>query len=165
MELIRFTLSRPGQWFNGATLYRKDVVLPLWNTIAMAGTALDFSMHIRLSLIEGASVAFVNDRNMILCVHEGQESISNNIFLAQSGAQLALHIWEFERPIRKEYRTLFGRRFSKDINHYARMLWDRGNVAGARNLFKKELFFYPYSWMTWLRFLRTFILRPTAIKQ
>ena len=159
-ELMELTLGFSGEWFNGATLYKTNVVRSMWNRICMAGTALDFSMHIRLSLLDNVRIIFLNDNNMILRIHAGQESQRNSLYLAESAANLALQMWSFEIGGRNKYRDLFRKRFSADINDYARKLWDAGYVEDSRNMHRKELTIMPFQVGSWLRFLRTFFAYP-----
>ena len=160
-DLIAFTLGITGEWFNGATLYNLDVVRSVWPYVMMAGTALDFSLHIRLSLIPGASVYFLPNADIILRIHSEQESKRNSLHLAECAAKLAFQVWRFElRRQRRDIKALFRRRLSKDLNHYARMLWDRNRIDEARHMFLNELSVKPTSVMTWARLFRSYITRP-----
>lgn len=159
-ELVEFTVASSGEWFVGATLYRTNIVRSMWNKIYVAGTALDFSMHVRLALLENAHVYFVNDNNTVLRVHPGQESQRNSLYLAESCAKTVLELWDFEIGNQKRYRTLYRKKFSSDINHYGRMLWNRGCVKDARNMFLKSLLIYPLQLVTGLKLLRTFWVAP-----
>jgi glycosyltransferase involved in cell wall biosynthesis len=162
-ELVEFIVASSGEWFVGATLYRTSTVRSMWNKICVAGTALDFSMHVRLTLLENARVYFVNDNNTVVRVHAGQESKRNSLYLAESNAKTVLELWNFEIGNQKQYRTLYRKKFSSDINHYGRMLWDRGCVKDARNMFLKSLLIYPLQLVTGLRLLRTFLVTPKPI--
>jgi glycosyltransferase involved in cell wall biosynthesis len=159
--LVAFALGMTGEWFNGATLYDLDKVRSVWPYVVMAGTALDFSLHIRLSLIPGASVYFLPNADMMLRVHSCQESKRNSLHLAECGAKLAFQMWRFElRRQRRDIKALFRRRLAKDLNHYARMLWDRNRVDEARHMFLNELSVKPTSLMTWARLFRSYVTRP-----
>lgn len=164
-ELIEFTMASSGEWFVGATLYRTSIVRSMWNKICVAGPALDFSMHVHLSLLENARIYFVNDNNIVLRVHAGQESRRNPLCLAESNAKAVLALWNFEMGNHSEYRILYRRKFSSDINHYARMLWDRGCVKDARNMFLKSLLVYPLQIVAGLKFLRSFLVTPKRIAE
>jgi len=160
-ELVAYTLGMTGEWFNGATLYDLETVRSVWPYAMMAGIALDFSLHIRLSLHPGASIYFLDSHDMMLRVHSGQESKRNSLYLAECGAKLAIQIWRFElRKQRRDIKGLFRKRFSEDLNHYARMLWDRNRVDEARHMFRNELSLMPTSVMTWARLFRTYFTHP-----
>jgi glycosyltransferase involved in cell wall biosynthesis len=162
-DLVEFTLASSGEWFVGATLYRTSIVRSMWSKICVAGTALDFSMHVRLTLLENARVCFVNDKSTVLRVHAGQESQRNMFYLAESNAKTVLELWNFEIGNQKQNRTLYRKKVSSDINHYGRMLWDRGCVEGARNMFLKSLLIYPLQLVTGLKLLRSFLVAPKPI--
>ncbi len=160
-ELVAYTLGMTGEWFNGATLYNLEIVRSVWPSVMMAGTALDFSLHVRLSLLPGASVYFLPNADMTLRAHSDQESKRNSLHLAECAAKLALQLWRFE--LKKEsadIKALLRGRLSKDLNHYARMLWDENRVDEARYMFLNELSVKPTSMMTWARLFRSYIKRP-----
>lgn len=160
-ELIGFALGRTGEWFNGATLYNLEMVRSVWPHVMMAGTSLDFSLHVRLSLLPEASAYFLPHPDMMLRVHSDQESQRNSLYLAECAAKLALQLWRFElKREDADTKALFRRRLSKDINNYARMLWDRNHVEEARYIFLNELSIRPTSVMAWARLIRSYIMRP-----
>lgn len=164
MELIKYTLGFTGEWFNGATLYDAQSLRSLWDKVSTAGIALDFSLHMRLALSSGARVMFYPDCDMFLRVHPDQESKRNSLFLSECAAKLAIQMWNFEvKNSQVDVRRLFKKRFAEDLNHYGRMLWDRGRVAESRNAFKNELSIDPVRPKTWLRFLRTYIFHPRVV--
>jgi glycosyltransferase involved in cell wall biosynthesis len=157
-DLIEFTLGINGEWFNGATLYRTDVVRLMWDKISMAGTALDFSMHIRLSLLHSARVAYVTEPDMILRMHDGQESRRNSFYLAECAAKLSIDLWVFElSKISGRNSALYRKELAKLINHYARMLWDTDRIKDSRTMLFHEIRMYPYNFITWIKLFRTFI--------
>jgi glycosyltransferase involved in cell wall biosynthesis len=164
MELIRYTLGFTGEWFNGATLYDAKSLRSLWDKVSTAGIALDFSLHMRLTLLPDSKVMFYPDCDMSLRVHQDQESRRNSLYLAECAAKLAVQMWSLEVKGReRETVKLFGQRFVDDINHYGRMLWDRGCLIEARNAFKTELSIDRVRPLTWLRLLRTYLLNPRVI--
>jgi glycosyltransferase involved in cell wall biosynthesis len=156
-ELINLSLGFSGEWFNGATLYRTAAVQTLWDEIVFARTTLDLTLHILLSLKTGAKVLFLTESDMFLRVHAGQESINNNFYLSESAAIMAMKLWHFKIKPARRYRDLFRKRFSADISHYARILWDKGMILESRAMFQQELFIDPFNPKTWLRLLRTFL--------
>lgn len=160
-ELVAYALGMTGEWFNGATLYKLDIVRSVWPYAMMAGTALDFSLHLRLSLLPEASVYFIPNADMMLRVHSDQESQKNSLYLAECAAKLALQMWKFElKGQSADIKALFRRRLSNDLDHYAGLLWDRNRVDEARNMFLNKLSVRPTSVMTWVRLIRSYIARP-----
>ncbi len=156
-ELIDLTLGFSGEWFNGATLYRTELVRSIWNDIIFAGTVVDLAMHINLALMPKAKVHFLAQSGMLLCVHPQQESINNNLFLSESAALAAMKLWHFKVKPGGMYLAKFRKRFSSDLNNYGRILWDKGMVKESRSMFWQELMIQPFSSETWLRYLRTFV--------
>lgn len=156
-ELMDLTLGFSGEWFNGATLYRTELVQSLWNDIIFAGTVVDLTMHINLALMPKAKVHFLAQSDMLLRVHPHQESINNNLFLSESAALAAMKLWHFKIRPRGAYLVKFRKRFSSDLNNYGRILWDKGMVKESRSMFRQELVIRPFSIETWLRYLRTFV--------
>lgn len=161
LNLIKFALGFTGEWFNGATLYRADIVRALWPKAIFAGTAVDISLHIRLCLSGDSRLIFLPDTDMVLRVHADQESCRNSIYLAECTAVLAIGLWRTVLRTRgPAERELFRKRFVEDINHFARMSWDRGDVGTARAYFLNELAINPFRMRTWLRLLRSYIQTP-----
>lgn len=163
--LIKFILGFTGEWFNGATLYRTQIVQSLWNWVMMAGIALDFSLHIRLGMISDAGILFLPNSDMFLRVHKDQESKRNSIHLAECVAKMAIQMWNYEvQSCDRESKRLFRKRFADDIGHYSRMLWDRGQIVESRNAFKTELSVNPFRSITWLRLIRAYLKHPQVIR-
>ena len=158
--LIDLCLGVTGEWFNGATLYKTSLFRSLWHKVMFAGTALDIAMHIQLSLLPNAKLLFLSTSDMYLRVHPGQESISNQISLAESAALMAIQLWHFKVKSDNLYLDEFRERFSRDLSHFARMLWDRGRVDESRSMFRQELVIDPYSMSSWLRYFRTYLASP-----
>lgn len=158
--LINFTLGFTGEWFNGATLYKASVIQPLWNKILTAGTAVDLNLHIHLALIPDAKIVFLSQSDMRLRVHPLQESISNTLYLSECGAAMAMQLWHFIVKPEGRYIPQFRRRFSSDVNHYARILWDRGAVKESRSMFRLALTMNPFSIVTLLKYVRSFFVNP-----
>lgn len=156
-HLVDLTLGKSGEWFNGATLYKTTVVQSLWNNVMFAGTALDLTLHIYLSLMPDAKVLFLAQSDMVLRVHAEQESVRNRIFIAESAAFTAIKLWHTKIKPGKIYVSKFRNRFSCDIDHFGRILWDAGSIGESRQMFKQELLMKPYAVQTWLRYLRTFM--------
>lgn len=164
--LMRYGLEYSGEWFNGSTLYSTNIVRELWPKVMLAGTALDLSLHLHLCLHPSSKVFFTPQVDSILRVHPGQESQRNNLYLAECGAQFAKQYWQFEIiHQRKSIKKLFRERIGCQINHYARMMWDRGHTREARRLFACELHIRPKAWLTWLRYLRTFLIKPKPVDE
>ncbi|MEW5798816.1 MAG: glycosyltransferase family 2 protein [Bacteroidota bacterium] len=159
-DLIDLTLGFSGEWFNGATLYRTAVVQSLWNNMMFAGTVVDLTMHINLALMPKAKVHFLTKSDMLLRVHPQQESINNNLFLSESAALAAMKLWHFKVKPGGMYLAKFRKRFSSDLNNYARILWDKGMVKESRSIFWQKLMIRPFSFETWLRYIRTFVATP-----
>ncbi len=159
-DLICLTLGFTGEWFNGATLYKAPVLQSLWSKIIFAGTALDLTMHIYLSLLPNAKIFFLTQGDMYLRAHPNQESIHNNLYLSESAALMAIKLWHFKIKPEKIFLPLFRKRFASTVNHYARILWDRNEVQISRSMFREALVINPYSLITWLKYLRSFIVNP-----
>jgi len=158
-KLIKLLLGYTGEWFNGATLYKRELIDLCWDSAIRAGTALDLAVHIQLSLIDESLVVFRPEPEMNLRVHPEQESVSNGLYLAECAAILALYLWNFEPRIRKtEYINLFRNCFTKDINHFGRMLWYQGRRREAQAAFLTELRIDPFRFKTWLRYIRCLLL-------
>jgi glycosyltransferase involved in cell wall biosynthesis len=157
-DLINLTLGFTGEWFNGATLYKTSVIQPLWNKILTAGTAVDVNMHIHLALMPDAKIAYLSPSDMLLRIHPGQESISNTLYLSECGAMLAMQLWHFTVKPGHRYVRQFRKRFASDINHYARLLWDRKAVEESRSMFRQALVINPFSFVTWLKYIRSFFV-------
>jgi Glycosyltransferases involved in cell wall biogenesis len=162
--LLRYALEYSGDWFNGSTLYSAHIVRELWPKVMLAGTTLDLSLHLHLSLLPGSKVFFTPHVDSILRVHPRQESRQNNLYLAECGAKFAHQFWQFEISHQsKPVKELFRERIGLQINHYARIMWDRGHTREARQLFACELRIRPKAWRTWLRYLRTFLTKPKPV--
>ncbi len=159
-DLIDLTLGFTGEWYNGATLYKASMIQPLWNKIIFAGTAVDLTMHIHLSLMPDAKIFFLSQSDMHLRTHQEQESVNNTFFLSECGALMAMQLWHFKVKPNGQYIAQFRKRFASDINHYARILWDRGAVNEARSMFRQALTINPFSIVTWLKYLRSFFVNP-----
>lgn len=159
-DLINLTLGFTGEWFNGATLYKASVIQPLWNKVLFAGTSVDLTMHIYLSLMPNAKILFLSQSDMHLRVHPGQESISNMLYLSECGALMAMQLWHFTVKPGHRYIAQFRKRFASDINHYARILWGRRAVKESRSMFRQALTINPFSIVTWLKYVRSFFVNP-----
>jgi glycosyltransferase involved in cell wall biosynthesis len=163
-ELWRFCCGASGEWYNGATLYRTALLRSLWDKVAMAGYALDQSLHVRLCLPPSSRVLYLPGADMVLRVHPGQESRKSGIRLAECAAKSAMQLWQFDMGYAsREARRLFRKRGTQDINHYGRMLWDRGSVRQSRDAFRLALSLNPLCGESWLRFLRSCLRRPRRI--
>jgi glycosyltransferase involved in cell wall biosynthesis len=161
--LQSYALEYSGDWFNGATLYNANIVRELWPKVILAGTALDLSLHLHLSLCPGSRIFFTPHVDTILRVHPEQESQKNNLYLAECGAKFAHQFWHFEIAHQnKSIKKLFRKRIGSQINQYARMMCDRGQAREARQLFACELLIRPKAWRTWLRYLRTYLSNPKS---
>lgn len=158
-DLVDFTLGFTGEWFNGATVYRSSVYKSLWQEVTFAGTALDLAMHIHLALFPAAKILNLSTFDMLLRVHPGQESQSNNIRLAENCAIMIIKLWHFRINPEIIYIKKFRKGFSREINHYGRVLWDQGRIREARSIFFNELVISPLNWMTWARLIRTYLVK------
>lgn len=162
--LFSYVLEYTGEWWIGATLLDTQKVRELWPKVMMAGMALDFALHLYLSILPHSRVFVTPHLDTILRVHSAQESRRKDLYLAECGAKFAHQFWLFEIKHRsKSVRRLFRDRMAWQFNHFARMLWDRGLTIEARQLFACELHIRPTSGLTWLRYFRTFLIKPKPI--
>jgi len=155
-DLGKLALGVSGEWFNGATLYRKTVLQAVWDEASMGGTALDWAVHILLASQKDAKVVYLPDPEITLTVHPGQESVANREWLAKCCAASALQLWYSGTNVgRGRLGRIMREGLAKQVGHYARWLWDQGRVEEARRLFLAELSINPRDAVTWLRYGRT----------
>jgi len=132
-DLRAVTMSRTGDWFNGATLYQRSLVDALWEKIAPAGSALDLALNAYLATAPDASLGLVQRWDMVLTRHPGQESIVHQFQLGRGGAIFAL-VMALADADRVARQPGLRRWLAVKVNEHARQNWDVGNLSSARTL-------------------------------
>lgn len=160
IELFKFALTITGEWFYGASLYKLDTVRKVWDRLMMGGKTGDYLLNISLSLLEDAALVFIPKSDIIYRFHPDQDSSKNRLKVAECGAMLAMQIWEFELSYQGNiYKNVAKCKLSKEVSHYARMLYDLGYICESRKMFVRELLINHYTVKTWFRLFRTLLKR------
>lgn len=158
-NLIDLALGSFGEWFNGATLYNASIYKSLWDSSIFAGTAVDLAMHINISLMPNARIAYIPFSDMVLSVHENQISIKSGMLMAENIALISVKFWHLNVKKNSKIRSRFKMKLSKNLNHYGRVLWDQCLYQQSSGVFMSELSINPYNLKTWLRLIRVFITK------
>jgi glycosyltransferase involved in cell wall biosynthesis len=157
-DMALVAMSRAGEWFNGATLYRRQVVDEEWDRIVHAGTAIDLALNCRLATMDGASLGLLQRYDMVLTRHAGQESVTNQ-FMIGRGAAIFGFVMACADADRMRGRRGWRKWLATQVNTFARQNWDCGNVSASRALHVAELTIWPFRVTSWLRLVRSLILR------
>lgn len=158
-NLVDLALGSVGEWFNGATLYNAAIYKALWDSSIFAGTAVDLAMHINISLMPLARVAYIHECDMVLSVHENQISRKSGMLMAENIALIAVKFWHLNVKKNPKIRSRFKIKLSKNLNHYGRVLWDQCLYEQSSGVFMSELSINPYNLKTWLRLIRIFFVK------
>jgi glycosyltransferase involved in cell wall biosynthesis len=162
-DLDLVVMSLAGEWFNGATLYRRQLVDEAWDGITHAGTAIDLALNCRLATIDGAALGLLQRWDMVLMRHTEQESITNQFMLGRGAAIFALVIACVDSG-RLRGRRGWRKWLAAQVNDFARQNWDCGNVAASRSLHMVELLIWPFCLTSWARLARTLVCRKTRVR-
>lgn len=157
-DMALVAMSRAGEWFNGATLYKRQAVDEEWDRILHAGTAIDLALNCRLATKEGAALGLLQRYDMVLTRHAGQESITNQFMLGRGAALFALAMACVDAD-RVRGRRGWRKWLATQVNTFARQNWDCGNVTASRALHVAELTIWPFRMTSWLRLARSLVSR------
>lgn len=151
-----------GVWSIVTTMYRTEIVQNLWEHTFRAGKAGDTALNIRIALNPRNCAVWLPDADVIYRRHPGQDCVVG-------GKQVLLdciraHKGPLENGEGAEYRSILNRGVVWANNILGRNAWDSGQVKLARRYFTRELLADPFQYLTWLRLLRTFIVRPIPIQ-
>ena len=105
-DLLKSILAR--HWFIGASMYRKDAVLAVWEQAQRDRLIVDFSLSIYLALQQTGTGLYLDTRDFIMTQHPGQNSQAKLKEVMQQTDQALSRILsespepEFARLIRRE---------------------------------------------------------------
>ncbi len=160
-DLVAHAAHAKGGWHIGASLYRRNIVVPLWNYTTLSGKAGDTALNIRIALNPENYGVWIPDRGLIYRRHPGQDMITGVKYVWIG------HIRACKEPVENgdadEYRDILRGGLVRANNILGRIAWNRGQVKMARRYFARELMANPLRFFTWLLLFYTFLARPKPI--
>jgi glycosyltransferase involved in cell wall biosynthesis len=151
-ELLNAAVT--AEWFLGATLYKRDVVLSIFEKCLMAGKAGDLLLNIYIAMTPNSKVVRICDKEFVYRRHSEQDTVLNlkSVCIGHIAA-CTLPLLEEEYS---EYRKILENSASKFYNILGRTTWDSGHKQLARSYFKQQLILEPFNVVTWSRYFRCF---------
>lgn len=152
-ELLKAAVNN--EWFLGATLYKRDVVVSLLEKASMAGKTGDTLLNIYITLTPNSNVARICNKDLIYRIHPEQDSMQNKTTMWLGYISACNLILLEERNV--EYRKILFDSVARIYYLQGRLSWDSGQKILSRRYFKQQLIIDPFNLITWLRYLRCFI--------
>lgn len=143
-------------WFIGATLFKREIVLTYAEEILRGGKAADTFLKVCIALNPKNQVAWINNLNLVNRQHSNQDSVigGNSILIGHIAAFnepliFGSYTWRYRRLLKK------GAAWAYDI--LGRSSWDAGEIRVARRCFLRQLAGYPLAMKVWLRLFRCLV--------
>ena len=155
------TCAVTGLWHIGTGLYNTKIVNQLWDRILRSGKAGDTALNILIAINKDNSGLRLNTDDLLYRNHPNQDSLLG-------GEQVLIDcIRAHKEPLESgeglEYKSILNKGVAWANNLLGRRAWDLGKVSMARRYFIRELLADPFRFLTWLRLIRSFVIRPKSI--
>ena len=151
-----------GAYFFGASLFRTSVIRAFWNRFCPFTKCDDEMIGILLARQPGNRVVCLTESDLLYRRHTAQDSTACMRAVAEAGGRMYRMLLEKETD--RKVRWLLRRQLVRHWNRNGRQFWDLGDTDLSGRCFVEELKIDPFRPVTWLRLLRTFIVRPKPIQ-
>ena len=129
-ELINIIVNY--EWFIGATLYKREIVVNLFEKSLMAGKAGDNALNINIALTPNTNIARICEKGLIYRRHSQQDSIQDARMLLV-GSILAWKLpLQFEEH--NENKRTLEKAAGKIYNRLGRIMWNSGQKKWQENI-------------------------------
>lgn len=156
-ELFMASLGK--RWFVGASLYRREAVLAVWDGVTDDDLVLDYSLNLQLAL-RGARGVFIPESDFVMGIHEGQNSRAKRHDVFLQAERLMRRLLGTALP--DQMRTPLRRELANWLMVYGRLRAVEGDLPRARGCFRRAILADPRHLTGWRSLARSWV-RPDRL--